>query len=228
MDLKRNLICSVAFLGLLSSLGVSSLAFATTVTEEFDTSNEGWLSGAFAPLTYNASGGPDGSSYVSLSGTSFSDYDQTAAFRGHDDFDASGDAFVGNWIAYGWVTLSAWIRHDGPEAASFFTRIATADNFPAFVAINPVPVAPGVWTEVVFDVNPLSSTLIPEGPTAYPAVFGNVGNVQFGLSAPAGFENDTTPIVFDLDKVTVTVPEPVSAGLLGLGMSMILLSRKRK
>ena len=212
------------------SVMASSVAHAvviTSFTEDFDTSAEGWISGAFGPLTHNASGGPDGGGFVSLDGT-FADYDGgVTAFRGHDDFNASSDAFVGDWTANDWVRLSAWVKHDGPAPASFFVRIATSGNFPAAVVPAVVPVVPNVWTELEFNVSPNSPLLIFEGPFPYESVFESVGNIQFGLSAPPGFEDDTTPITISLDKVTVSTPEPTSLALLSLGASAFLVRRRR-
>ena len=201
-------------------------AFASSFTEEFATSSENWLSGPFAPLTYNASGGPDGSSYVSSVSPFNGFVDGATAFRGHDDFNASGDAFVGNWLLNGWVRLSAWVRHDAPVPVEFFTRIATSANFPAVAVENGVSVDPNVWTFLEFDASPLSSEITIEGAT-YPAIFSGVGNIQIGLTTPAGFEGDTTPITLELDKVTVSTPEPTTAGLVTLGLGVLAFRRKR-
>lgn len=199
-------------------------------TEDFTSSSQGWVSRTFAPLSHNATGGPDGGAYVSFDSSfdPFGGESGAIAFRGHDDFDASNDAFVADWIDNHWITLSAWVRHDGPAPASFFARIATPNNFPGAALISFVPVAPNTWTQLIFDVRPNSPQLILEGPTVdYSDVFGDVGNVQLGLTAPAGYEDDTTPITFALDKVTVATPEPASCGLLLLAIGSAVLQRRK-
>lgn len=217
---------------ILLAIFTTLVSFATAqaapgFTEDFVASNEGWLSGQFAPLIHSGSGGPDGGSYVSIQ-ASFDQFEGGAtAFRGHDDFDASSDAFVDDWISNHWVRISAFVRHDGPVAAEFFTRVATSANFPGAGVESSAIVQPNIWTQVFFNVSPNSSEITLEGPISYASVFGVVGNLQIGLTAPAGFEDDTTPITFALDKVSVTTPEP-GTGVLSLFALAALCVRRRK
>lgn len=215
------------FTTLLVSLSATMVQAAPDFTEDFTSSAEGWLTRNFAPLTFNSSGGPDGSSYVSFVDSFDPFEDGATAFRGHADFNASGGAFVDDWISNHWITLSAWVRHDGSAPASFFARIATPNNTPGAAVISFAPVAPNTWTQLFFDVRPNSPQLILEGPIAYSSVFGDVGNIQIGLDAPAGYEDNTTPITFALDKVAIATPEPASCGLLLLGLGGILLRRRK-
>ena len=224
MNLRNVLVLCV--LTLVPSIGVTGVQADPGVTEDFSVSANGWLSRNFTPLTFNAAGGPDGGSYVSYV-SSFDPFEDGAtAFRGHADFGASGGAFVDDWIDNHWITLTAWVRHDGPVPVSFFARIATPNNTPGAAVISFAPVAPNTWTQLVFDVRPSSPQLILEGPIAYSSVFDDVGNIQIGLTAPAGYEDDTTPFTFALDKVAVATPEPASCGLLLLGVGGFLLRRR--
>ena len=83
-------------LGVAGLISASAGAGVVSYTEDFEGGSNGWLSGAFSGLTEVGSGALDGSAYVSTQ------VDLNTAgpfgitlFRGHDDFDASGDAFVG-------------------------------------------------------------------------------------------------------------------------------------
>ena len=220
-------ISALCAITLLTSMSVAMVHASPGFTEDFTASGEGWLTRSFAPVTHNASGGPDNGSYVSFV-SSFDPFGTAAvAFRGHDDFDASNDAFVGDWVTNHWVTLSAYVRHNGQAPAEFFARIATTNNFPGAAIENGVLVQPNTWTLVSFDVNPNNPLLTLEGPIAFGDVFEHVGNVQFGLTSPAGYEDDTSPITFALDKVTVAIPEPASCGLLLLGLGGTLLRRRK-
>jgi hypothetical protein len=223
----RTILTYYAFT-LLLPLSVAQVQASPDFTEDFTSGTAGWLSRTFAPLTFNSSGGPDGGSYVSFVDDFDHFEDGATAFRGHDDFDASNDAFADDWTVNHWITLSAWVRQDGPVPTTFFARIATSDNSPGAAVLNFVSVAPNTWTQLFFDVSRSSPTLILEGPIAYSLVFSAVGNVQIGLTAPTGYEDDTTPITFALDKVAVATPEPASCALLVLGLGQIVLRRRKQ
>lgn len=227
--MTRRTIASLMSLLLFAMLATANTQ-AAGFTEDFTFSREGWISRTFAPLTHNATGGPDGGAYVSFNG-SFAPFAAGAvAFRGHEDFAASGNAFTGDWLTKHWIKFSAYVRHNGPAPAEFFARIANEFNFPAVAIENGVLVQPNTWTLIEFSVNknnPLLTAEDPNNPTAFEDLFSDVGNVQIGLTAPAGFGTDTTPIVFALDKVTVAIPEPASCGLLMLGTCVSVLRRRK-
>jgi len=208
-------------------IGAASLAGAQTVpfTETFETGANGWLDAAFQPVETTPSGGPDGSAFIT--GTfNFVDFDPVppvggfaVMLRGNDANDASGDAFVGDWLDAGVTEFSAFVRHDAPEPLQYFARFATPNNFPGGLILTAEPVQPNVWTELTFDIDPGNPLFIPEGPTDFDSLFGNIGNVQLGIDGEplAGLDRQ---IAFDADNVSIT-PAPASAVslLAGLGLA---------
>src|ERR1700752_2360008 len=87
-------------------LGLAAPASAVTVgyVEDFPINAAGWVNATSGPLTWNAAGAPDGGSYVSSTLGSIDGFG-TIQFRANDSFNASGDAFVGNWLAAGVTVL---------------------------------------------------------------------------------------------------------------------------
>jgi len=211
LNIRRITIAAVAMAAALT--GSAASALTVPFTEEFAADTAGWLDATSGPLDFVASGGPDGSSYVSSTRSGIND-PGTVLFRGNGSNDASGDAFVGDWTGTVSV-LSAWVRHDASQAVDFFFRIATDANFPAHVGIVPTPVAPNTWTEISVLIDPSNPLLIDEAGFGFAATFGAVGNLQIGASVPAGLEG--TDFTWDLDQVQI-VPEPTTAALLGLGL----------
>ena len=210
-------IFGIALLVAASACTANALGLPTT--EDFVTDTAKWKNTSSADLVWNASGGPDGGSYVS-SNVVFQGQSASMGltlFRGHDDFDASGDAFVGNWLATGIGRLSAYVRQNTGQPLSFFARVATKNNFPAVTIQLPTIVPSNTWTRLDFDLNPASPYVISEGgPGTYQAVMGAVGNVQISVGGVAGFANNPTTYKFDLDKVSIGVPEPASVTLLSI------------
>ena len=214
-------------LGVLATLlAFASPAAALTVgfTETFGVDASGWVNATSGPLTFVASGGPDGSSYVETTFGSIND-PGTVHFRGNIANFASGGAFAGDWITEGVSFLSADVIHDAPAPVNFFFRITTGVNFPAHVGLVVIPVLPGVWTNIgleIFEANPF---LIPEaGPGTFNTVFSNVTNVQVGVSVPVALEN--VPFTYGLDNVTI-IPEPGTGLLLGGGLVAMAVRRRR-
>jgi hypothetical protein len=213
-------------LSILAGLIISSLnaaALEVPFSEGFDTGPTGWTDAANTSfLSHVANGGPDGDSYASTQyafasgggagGTS------AVLFRGQDEFNASGGAFVGNWDGDGVTKLSAQIRHDAPLPLSFFARMSGPLNFPGSVAVAFAPVPPNQWTTVEFDVSPSSSQLVSFEGSDYATVFSNIGHIQFGANIPAALANDATLYTFGLDNVSVDIPEPTSMVLIGLAI----------
>lgn len=200
-------------------------AGAVTVpfTESFDASVSGWENATNNPLAWTATGGSDGGGYAS--GT-FNFLGYTSAFgggpvvlRASATDNPSGGAFIGNWLTSGVGTLTANVRHDAPEALTFFLRIASSFNFPGAVFTGTQTVASNVWTQITFAIDPASPFCIAEGSTCA-AALGNVGNLQLGTSAPAGLVDDDVAYTISVDQVSLLpIPEPGTALLFGLGLA---------
>ena len=198
-------------------------------TEEFATDTANWKDFASLDVTRVASGGPDGSAYVTSS-NAFTNavMGSVIQFRGHDMFNSSGDAFVGDWLAADIGRLSAYVRHNGPEPLAYFARLATPFNFPGVIIGSPTAVQPNAWTLVEFEISQSNPLLTVEGPPSnYSATLSNVGNVQFGARVPSGQETNATLYTFDLDQVTI-VPEPASVLLVAAAAGVVLLGRSRR
>jgi MYXO-CTERM domain-containing protein len=204
---------AIALTAGLANAGVS------TFTETFEGGANGWLQGSFSAPTYNAAGALDGSAYI----TSTADLNSAGpfgltVFRGQDDFDASGDAFVGDYLAGGINRISFDFRHNAGQDLGIALRVATSNNFPAFAVELANPVASGEWVTLSFDLSFFNPLLTIEGaptPDAFNAIMQSVGNIQVSADRPDGL---STPLEvdFDLDNVSIT-PAPGSVALLGLG-----------
>lgn len=229
----------------LSLVLVGAPAGAATIpfTEEFASNVSGWENNANNPLAWVASGGPDGGSYAS---TSFDYFGFVApfpgagpiTFRAQDEDNASGNAFVGNYVAESVLWASVWVRHDAPVALTFGLRVSTTSNFPgAFIDSASGTVAPNTWTQVIFNLDPNSGfctaeTFVPGATCTSANSLATVAHLQIGTDAPQFLiDNDLGGVTIDIDKVSISstaVPEPgvlalAGTGLLGLG----LLGRRR-
>lgn len=204
---------AIAFTAGIANAGVSPF------TETFESGANGWLQGSFSAPTYNATGALDGSAFI----TSTADLNSAGPFgltifRGQDDFDASGDAFVGNYLASGINRISFDFRHNAGQDLGIALRVASSNNFPAFAVELDGPVASGEWVTLSFDLSFFNPLLTIEGaptPDAFNAIMQSIGNIQVSADRPDGL---TTPLVvdFDLDNVAIT-PAPGAFALLGLG-----------
>jgi hypothetical protein len=212
----------------LGILGAAAQSKAVTVpfTEDFAAGTANWKNFASLDVNHVAIGGADGGGYIT---TEFAFTNapsgSSVIFRGHDAFNSSSDAFVGNWLAAGIGGVSTYVRHNAPEPVSYFARLAPSVNFPGALVELPGSVQPNAWTRLYFDISQSNPLLTIEGPpSAYNSIFTALGNVQISARVPTGLELDATPYDFDLDQVTV-VPEPGSMGII-LACSVIgLISR---
>jgi hypothetical protein len=212
---------------------VTSSVTAVTVpfTEGFASGAANWRDSASNPVSYVATGGVGGAGdgYISVerafSPTADPNFASTI-FRGHDGFDSSGDAFVGDWLGASVSKFSFWIRQNASSELSFGTRFATSANSPGANALSSLGlVAPAnVWTQLEIPVSP--AAIAPEGPASFFAhVFSNLGNLQ--ISVRPGTSVGST-VRFDLDQVSI-VPEPTTFVLLiaGAGVFICVVRRPR-
>lgn len=220
--MKKIILTTIALTASASFAGVSSF------TETFETGANGWLMGTFGPPTFNATGAFDGSAYISSSGdlNNAGEFGMSV-FRGEDNFDASGDAFVGNYLASGINRITFDFRHDADIALDVALRVSSSNNFPGMGIELPEFVAGGQWVTLSFDLdffNPLLTLEGPPTPDFFDSVMTAVGNLQISVARPDGL--DTPMIVgFDIDNVTIT-PTPSSLALLSLG-GLIGIRRRR-
>ncbi len=220
--MKTILITALAAASTLSMAGVSSF------TETFESGANNWLQGSFASPVHVASGALDGSAYIS----STADLNSAgpfglSVFRGEDNFDASGDAFVGNYLASGITQISFDFRHNANLDLNVALRVAGSNNFPGMGIELPSFVAGGQWVTLTFDLDFANPLLTLEGaPTEgfYNSVMEAVGNLQVSVERPDGL---TTPLIvdFDLDNVAII---PTSSSLAMLSIGGLLATRRRR
>lgn len=198
-----------------------SHATAQTVpfTEEFSSDSADWRDAiGVAELDWSDSGGVDDSGFAfgSFNFLNSNADDTPALQRAQDEWNSSGNAFVGDWLDAGVTEFHMSVRHNAPEPLSYFARFAGPANFPGAIAIEFAPVLPGVWTEIAFAIDPLNPQIILEG-FPFEDVFSNIGHVQIGVTVPASLAGVDASYTFDVDRVGI-VPEPASLVLL-LGLA---------
>jgi hypothetical protein len=229
--MRRTLVFAALLASAAFGAGAAS-ALTVPFTEEFTTDVAGWENAANDPLTHEASGGPGDSAHAS---TLFNYFGFTnpfgggpVLFRANDSDGASGDAFVGDWIAGDVQEVSVWVYQETPEDLTFFLRVASAFNFPGAVIANETVVSPNTWTELVFPIDPDSPLCIGETVTCAQAL-ASVGNVQIGTSAPAALTGLDEAFLLAIDGVTISnVPEPGAVLLQGAALlSLGLFARRR-
>jgi hypothetical protein len=220
-----------------AALVVTSAAIAgptNPFTETFDSGASNWLGGGFLPPAEFATGGVGDSGYIQAqTGFEFSDPEAfNVAFRANKGLlpgtDASGGAFIGDWIDAGVTNLSFSVRHDIPVPVTVFVRIA-ADSFgapfPGAVAINFSPVFAGQWTDISIDINEANPQFVTYEGSSFQSILSNVGFLQIGVTAPDALLGDPTIYNIDLDNVAI-VPAP--AGAAALGTLALAAARRRR
>jgi len=214
-------------------------ARAVTVpfTETFSANNSNWLisllpSGTTA-APWESSGGVDGSGSISSSRTLAVSQFNTGGFgfilfRGNAANDASGDAFVGNWLTGGVTELSTYVRHDAPENLNFYLRLDSGSGRAG--SSVPFSVPSNTWTRIAVPIVDSASSFQSYGAGTFSTVFANIQNVQVALSdtQPVGVLDGTTTYTFGLDSVAV-VPEPsgVAMALAAAGCAAGYWARQR-
>jgi len=193
-------------------LGLTQTGWAVSVlpfTESFEVNSSGWVYASSSAPTWSASGGVDNSGYISapatVSGTGFG----AIVFRGNDANNASGDAFVGNWLSAGVTGFSAYVRHDADVALKFYARldagVGRAGSSVDFL------VAPNVWSLINFSIVDSPSSFQSYGAGTFSTVFSGIQNVQIALSVDT--VNAGKSLNVAVDNVSI-IPEPGTMGLL--------------
>jgi hypothetical protein len=233
---KRRIAIAAAALVFMSAGRVS--AVTVPFTETFSNNAAGWVislvpSGTGNPVWSNT-GGVDNGGFISMSRTmSTSQFNGSGfgfiAFRGNAANDASGDAFVGNWLTGGVSAFSASVRHTAPEALNFYLRIDAGGGAAASSVLFSVP--SNTWTNIGVPIIDSSSSFQSYGAGTFNSVFSNVQNVQIALAAtqPSAVLDGATTYTLGLDNVAV-VPEPSAVMLLfsGLGCGAAAWGRRKR
>jgi hypothetical protein len=178
-----------------------------------------------API-WATSGGAVGSAYISGSASVIGTGFGTIVFRANDANNASGDAFVGNWLSAGVTAFSAYVRHNADVALNFYARF-DAGAGRAGSSVNFL-VSPNSWTllqlPIVNEITSFQSYgAAGTGQAAFNTIFGGIQNVQIALAADTANAGKTVTV--DLDGVSM-VPEPTASGLLIAAGAALLASRR--
>jgi len=189
-------------------------ALIVPFSEDFTGGASNWLNGASAAPAWNATGGVDGGGYISAPGAIAAGGFGTIVFRGNAAADASGDAFVGNWLSGGVSTFSAYVSHDAPVALNVYARLdAGAGRAASSIDFS---VAPGGWFQLnipIAESSFQSYGAAGTGTGAFNSVFSSILNVQVALSSTQDPSTAGQTYSIGLARVGV-VPEPGTLWLL--------------
>jgi uncharacterized protein (TIGR03382 family) len=214
----------------------AALADLVSYTETFTAGAANWRAGdTVTTLTHLPDGGPAGAGDAYASATvsfaALADDDSPVVARGHDAYDSSGDAFVGDWLMTDAtvVSFTVMVRHNVPSPVAMGVRLAMPANFPAATAVAFAPVLPNVWTELSFAISPGNPQLVSFEGSDFETVFSSIGNVQMFATVPAGLGGSGTAYTFDIDNPGVQViPEPGTASLCAGALALLATLRRRR
>jgi hypothetical protein len=207
-----------------ASLTANAYSLTNPFTESFSSNNAGWLTGTSSNAPWSSTGGVDGGGYITSSALMTTSGFGAALFRGNATSDASGDAFVGDWLTGGVTLFTAFIKHDAGVNLDIFARLDAGAGSAASTVHYSVPT--GQWFQIstpIVDSPTSFQSYGAAGPGGFSNVFANIQNVQFfaATNSPAGTYN------FSLDQVSV-VPEPGIFGLLGLAALLFVWQGARR
>lgn len=198
-------------------------ALIVPFTEDFSSGAANWLDGSSAAPTWSATGGVDGGGYISAPGAISAGGFGTIVFRGNGSADASGDAFVGDWITGGVSTFSAYLSHNAPVALNFYARL-DAGSGRAGSSVD-FSVAPGAWFQLNLPIANSPTSFQSYGAGTFATVFNGIQNVQIVLSTTQDPSTAGQTYDVSLDRVA-TVPEPGTLGLVSAGLGALFLVRR--
>jgi hypothetical protein len=224
--MMKNGIKSAAMAAVLATSGMVSNAFGLAslpFIEDFASGNANWAtsnSSVFA--NWNETGGVDGGGYISANATVPSTPSGFGfiAFRGNDANNASGDAFVGNWLEGGVTLFTTYVRHNATGDLSVYARLDSGSGRAGSSA--PFTVAPNTWTQLSVPIVDSPSSFQSYGAGNFTTVFSNIQNVQIALSATQDYATvGGQSIALDVDRISI-VPEPGAIGLAAGGGLLLL------
>jgi hypothetical protein len=208
-----NGIKGAALAAVLAAGGMVSNAFALAslpFVEDFASNNANWLNGASASATWLSAGGVDNGGYITVNITVVNTGFGSASFRGNGASDASGDAFVGDWLAGGVSLFTAYVRHNAPMNLNIFARL-DAGSGRAGSSVD-FAVAPNSWTQISIPIVDSPSSFQSYGAGTFSTVFTNIQNIQIFLSLTQNSSVFGQIYTIDADQISV-VPEPGTIGL---------------
>lgn len=217
-------------LALIIVLGASAFPASGLVvpfTEDFSAGNARWSTGnTNVAAGWSANGGVMDGAYITSAGTVLTTGFGAIVFRGNASADASGDAFVGDWLAGGVSAFSAFVRHNAPIALNLYARLDAGAGRAGSSIDFSVPA--DTWFQLNVPIVNSPSSFQSFGAGSFNTVFNGIQNVQIAIStnqAPAVIGQTYS---IGLDRVSV-VPEPGSASLLASGAALVayFLFRRR-
>ncbi|HMP76255.1 MAG TPA: hypothetical protein PKE12_08170 [Kiritimatiellia bacterium] len=180
-------------------------------TETFSVDAAAWrITDSVTTMTWFSAGGPAGAgdAYASVTNMNFTGVADGAfrlAVRGHDGYDSSGDAFVGNWLTSGVFMFSMDVRHDLGVPARIGFRLASSANNPGASIVPEAMVPSGEWRKLVVPISPnlAGFNVLNYGSGNFTNVFSSIGNIQVLVYAPVGYGGAAGPYKLDIDNPSI-------------------------
>lgn len=216
MKIFRRLFIAIA---VVACFAVNSQALLVPYTEDFTAGPANWRNGTNGTPFWAPFGGVADGAYIAAQATIDTNGFGPIVFRGNNANDASGDAFVGNWLAGGVNLFTVVVRHDAPVPLGLYVRLdAGAGNA---ASSNPFLVAPNQWTLLSI---PIINSLGPgevfqsygAAGTNFGLIFGSIQNVQIALSANQAPQTAGQTYNIGMDRPRI-IPEPGTSALLLCG-----------
>jgi hypothetical protein len=147
-------------------------------------------------------------------------------FRANSNTNASGGAFVGNWLAGGVSSLSVTVRHNYGSTLHLYSRLASTGGAGASLSFDAAfAMAPNTWTTINIPIVESAPPFLGYGSGTFSSTFSNIQNLQFGLYLPAN--TAFTNLRMDLASASI-VPEPGTVSLVFLSAVALFALRLRR